>query len=390
MKKIFSLALIVLLVMLSLTACGKKSLPVDAGIEVTFSGVDGYGTASMSGTSDWMDGIELDKKMSELEKLAAYIKIEGAVEYELSPKEGLSNGDEVQVTIKVNNEILKEYGYTAKDKVLKFKVTGLEVPKSYNPFDHVNVTVTGTAPYAKLNIETTSDMLSGLKITADKTEGLNNGDVVKLKVETYGGDDLVKWGAQQGYAFTQTEMEYTVSGVTEYITNLEQIPDEWKAKIEKQVEDTFTAQFQKDVDGKDSSDEYSLVKTIVDKKLAGYYFLTLKDGFEPSSGWGYVYANYIIVVYEITATSSDGNITYYYPIRFGDGKIVDGKDFTLDMTDYKTVSEKFKSGIYYWHWGSSKYTNDQYYYGYKDLDSLFNKEIATLVEKYSYETTINK
>ena len=388
MKKILSIALILVLAVFCLTACGQEALPVDAGIEVKFSGVDGYGTATMSGEGGWAKNIELDKKLSELEKIAAYIELEQAVDYELTPDEGLSNGDEVKVNIKVNNEILKKYGYKAKDKTLTFKVSGLEVPKSYNPFDHVNVTVTGTAPYAKLNIETTSDFLNGLKVVADKTEGLNNGDVVKLKIETYGGDDLVKWGAQQGYAFTKTELDYTVANVTQYVQKLDEIPAEWKTKLEKQVEDIFTTQFQKDIQS--YNEEYTGVKTIVNKKLAGYYFFNLKDGYEPSSGWFGTYANLIIVVYEITATSSEGEFTYYYPIRFGDGKLVEGKDFSIDMTNYKEVSEKFQKGLFYWNWGSSKYDREQYYHGYKDLDALFNKEVATLVEQYSYETTINK
>ena len=77
---------------------GKKEINVTDGLAVEFNGVDGYGTARVADEFFWEEealeaaGLE-DGEETENSLRGVYL-IETAVEYEVSPDEGLSNGDE--------------------------------------------------------------------------------------------------------------------------------------------------------------------------------------------------------------------------------------------------------------------------------------------------------
>lgn len=126
---------LLILMVVALSGCGKKEIDVMEGIEVEFSGVDGYGTARIAdeyvfeeaaleaaGLAEKMDSDFDDEAIGTLQGVYT---IEEAVKYEVSPSENLSNGDVVTVTASINNESVEDFKihFTGSEK--KFTVEGL-------------------------------------------------------------------------------------------------------------------------------------------------------------------------------------------------------------------------------------------------------------------------
>ena len=107
MKRITSIILILAMILtaLSLTACGGTSLDLKDYTAVTFKGIDGKAKAEIvfdnnkkkkaystaKGASDPLS----QKAIENAAKLAPF---ESSLEYEVTPSEGLSSGDEVTIT----------------------------------------------------------------------------------------------------------------------------------------------------------------------------------------------------------------------------------------------------------------------------------------------------
>lgn len=71
---------------------------------------------------------------------------------ELSPKENLSNGDEVTVTAVVDNDTAKEYDLALKGGEKKFTVEGLQEPQELDLFENIDVQFNGIAPYITASV----------------------------------------------------------------------------------------------------------------------------------------------------------------------------------------------------------------------------------------------
>lgn len=369
------------LVAVMVTGCGKKNLDLLDTVEVAFTGMDGYGTAFVTGEDDWMEMV-IGQSDDELEMLGRYVQLQKAVKFKLSETEDLSNGDKIQLTVQVNEDLLKEYGFKVKETTKTIEVGGLQEPEEFDPFSVMTVNVTGTAPNGRLDCRYTESPLYGLQIQADKSEGLKNGDVITFKLVNHDGEDVMAFAKKQGYSLTRTTMTYTVSGINSYIDSVEQIPAATLEKMKAQAESTIDTVF---ADGQPKNDEYSTytnVTQLLGKEYAGSYLFTLKEGYNPN----YAYpANMIYIIYKVTATSTEGDFSYYYALRFKNGMLMEGKEFTLDLTDYDKTTNQFEKGYYTYtgkYFGSSDYA--QSYYGYADMDTFKQKEVMPMVEMYNY------
>lgn len=367
------------------TGCGKKNLSVLDTVEIAFTGMDGYGEAIITGQDAWIEAV-MDEKGSDLEKLGTYVQLKKAVKFSLSETEGLSNGDKIELTVKVNEELLKEYGFKVKETAKVIVVDGLKEPEAYDPFSVMTVNVTGTAPNGRLDTRFAQSPLYGLHIEADKNEGLSNGDVITFKLVNNDGEDVEQLARQQGYTLTRTTMQYTVTGINSYMHSLDQIPAATLEKMKAQAEATIDTVF---AEGQQQSDEYSTytnVTQMLGKEYAGAYLFTLKNGYDPSYSYP---ANMIYIIYKVTATSTDGDFSYYYALRYRNGMLMEGKEFTLDLSDYDKTVTRFNKGYYTYtgkYFGASNY--DQTYYGYQDMDDFKQKELMPLVEMYNYTTNM--
>lgn len=476
MKRITICCMLIITLGCILTACSGDSLNVADAVAVNFTGFNGSGEAHLSGTDDWMDLLTFDENTTKLEKLAILVDLEDAVTYTLNPAEGLSNGDTVILTVVVDSNALERYGYSARsttkkltvsglkeltaydpfedvdlsitgvkqygrltlepkqrvlegltysadrteklnngdiititvvapkgEDVVKYcakrgysitnttmemEVSGLSDPETYDPFEHLTVTAIGSAPYATLDLYVWTSSLEGLTFTADRDRDLSNGDVVTLTVRGPSGKDLTEYCMEQGYQITRTTMEYTVSTEASYLQSIDQIPAELMAQMQKKAEEILVTKFEDSTPKNDSTYTYTGVKQLLDYEYAGCYFLTLKNSaFLDDSTAG----NKIIMIYKLTATSTEGDFEYYYAVRFNNVMRSGDDTYTADLTNYGSTGKTFTNGYYKRTYGSwLKFTDkcDQKYYGYTDLETFRTQELIELIGKYDYTTDV--
>lgn len=227
MKKLTKLiALAALLVLcLSLTACGSTKLDLSEYLDVTFSGMDGNGTARMSLDFAQMeldyagvkDGYPTQKQ---LEKMVSLALFESSVKCEADKEANLKNGDKITVTITYGKERAKEAKVKVGSVKKTFTVEGLQEPILIDPFDEkyfgegkdVDLQFSGIDPELSLHIENNANsdnIISEVHYNMD-------GYVVKYDIKN--GDEITihagldYWNVDKGYVLTRDEITITVSG----------------------------------------------------------------------------------------------------------------------------------------------------------------------------------
>lgn len=126
-------ALAVILTVLSISGCGAKTVEIDliAYTNVTFSGDNGYGYASVDFNYGALEDL-LTKTLGNdnkdtLDFLADVVIIEEAIDITLDRKTDLSNGDKIILTAAFDDTIAEKYNLDVTCGTQAFEVNGLEV-----------------------------------------------------------------------------------------------------------------------------------------------------------------------------------------------------------------------------------------------------------------------
>lgn len=299
-KKAFLACLTLLCVSAGLTGCGKETVDVSADADILVSGYDGHGTATYS-KGDWLTETEktYGQGMSFMELATLEEALYDAVEYSISPSENISNGDEVVLTIDVDNSALESYDFKLKGGEKKITVSGLEDVKDFDPFENVAVNFSGMSPNGSASVKADSNAGIDLSYTLDKSSGLKNGDEVTVSISSNSGTDVEEYCMSKGKKPTVTEKTFTVEGLATYAQEIADISDDMMNKMLSQAEDTIKA--------KCVYDEYGTTGSLKDLEHLGDYFLTGKDGFDASP------YNKMYCVYK-------GTVEFNALKRKGDGK----------------------------------------------------------------------
>lgn len=379
-RKIFKTATVgaVLLMMAgALTGCGKKEVDVMAGIEVEFSGVEGYGTARIANTDAWEEsafeaaGIKekLDADSEEvIEATQAAFVIEEAVRFEISPTENLSNGDVVTVTAIVDNESVEDYKIAFKGDKKTFTVEGLKEVEQIDLFDGVSVEFSGFAPYVKASINdkhTNSDIY--VTYSLDRSENLTMGDTVTVTAK-YDEESLL----QKGYMAAESTKEFVVDECDRYVTVLEEIPEDIIGKMNKQFEDAFRANVAK---------TWSNPDTLNSIEFVGNYLLTAKEGTDVGE------KNICYGIYKISVSTEDEDFDYYSYCQFKNIIILKDGTCSVELTNYTMPEGSAFFGKAY---GEAFAKGGLGYAGYEELDSLFSNCVTKNIEKYEYESNVKE
>lgn len=316
------IATAVVLIALLFSLFSSAAINLDKYTNVEFKGYEGYGRATAS--IDW-DKIEDDysgkikfskkakAKFKELSK--AYGNEEYTIDDLADPAElirqcvdvsidadnngKLSNGDKVTVEYDVSNELEEVFDVKLKAQPKTVKVKDLEKVQTEDIFKAVTVKFTGADGSGQLEITGGAVDYSSL-ITADKQDSLSNGDKVTLTVDT---DELI---SQYGKAPKKETKEYTVSGLSKYVSSVSDLSDSAMTALKAQAEDNLRESETKAYgDYKYSSAEYVgayvLKKKVADDSYSYYdlannsqlglvYKVTL-TGTRSDAGNGYTYAN---------------------------------------------------------------------------------------------------
>lgn len=371
MKKNILLSTIVLILfMLTLTGCGTKKIDVMETVTLSYSGVDGYGTANIENAYDWEQeafekaGIE---SIDDFSSLGGALTIEMAVSYEVSPNENLSNGDEITVKATINNEAVEQFDmkFIAEEK--KFTVQGLPEVQYVDLFENIDVDYQGIAPNITATVaDANTDCYVQTRYILDKNNNLNKGDIVTVTAE-YDKDKLL----EAGYVSKSDTKEFEVANVAKYVTELSEIPENVLEKMKSQMEDAMKAQV---------ASKWDEVESLEKMEYLGSYFLTLKDGVQWYSNYNMLY-----LVYKIDVDNSEGSFFYYTYCKFNDLIILEDGTCSVDMSNYSMP----EGSVFFGSVNGEAFKKGNYYYtGYEKIDSLFNNCVTKNIEYYEYESDV--
>lgn len=344
-----------------LTGCGKKKIDVMESMTVSFDGYNGYGTVELENEYAWENeafeiaGIE---SIDGLNTLSEALVIEGAVSYDITPKENLSNGDVVTVKATVDESVLENYKFElVAETEQKFVVENLPELTTIDPFEYIQVTYDGISPngHAAILNETPEDFPLDFYYKVEPENGLKNGDTVKVSLSNFSPDDIA---LEKGYELSQLEKEYTVSGLMYYADSLSEIPEEALEQLKQQTEDTIKSQIAN-----------AAGYTINNLEFLGNYFLNAKDD-NIYSGYNYCYYVYRVDVEGQTSES------YYYYIGYYDILILEDGTCSYDFN--KSVRPLNFYGRLGW----------EIIYAHDNLDNLYNECVTKNLDKYNYESTV--
>ena len=371
-------AMAVIGLIIFIVIANKTSINLNDYLTISYTGYDGVGEADYDINykkliEDYSEELDLD---SESAKITFEFVLEECVSGELNKEEGLSNGDNISFKWSVNSKVFEEkYGCTLDYEDVAEKVSGLQEAVAYDPFENLHVSFNGMAPSGKVKMDTTDIEYYWLKYTATPSDGLKNGDMVKVTVEY--DDDTEKYCLENGIKLVSTEKEYTVDGLSAYVTDLAEIPDEQLTKMKNQAEDTFKAYV---------AANWAEVESLKAMDFLGCYLLNAKG----DVGYGQA-ENYLFLIYKIDVSNSQGNLSYYYYTRFDSLYISGDGDFVVDILNYRVPKG---SATYYfdkWYQTGEVFTEGNYYYlGYRTLDAIYNACVTENIEKYTYKTNVNE
>lgn len=384
-------AVIVVLLLLSVMVNG-KTVKMSKYVTITTDGYDGYGTATWE-----FDSVQFEKDYGKKLKFTREAKkemedfatpCEAAVivfDGKIDKKEYLSNGDTVTFSWDdIDEDDVKEvYKNKFKFSDVSIKVEGLKKIESFDIFEDISIEYTGCEPYASANVVNNSKerFIQSLSFEIENGSNLSNGDTIRVKVSAYSEDDLAEYCAENYGKVPKTdEKEYTVEGLNSYVTSEDQIPDDFLDKMKGEVEDHLRSQAASDWDSRVSLENVTYIGTYILNKKAGAY--TMWD-----MGENVVYVVYKVGVHEdFSDNGIDNHIEYYYYGKFNDVMLLADQTCTADLTAMTTCDNRFSRELEVSNgWWS---TTTLYYYGYLELDSLFNKCVTSNIDNYTYEANV--
>ena len=348
-KKIIAIAaaaVIVFVVIITVFMNVRKTINLNDYVTVEYAGYDTAGTASVT-----IDEAALGQKIQEVGKVPEisdeYALLEGLspsdvfeiiiayygsdfIDADVTPAEGLSNGDKVTVNIAYSEQIGKELGVKFKAKEETIEVNGLEEAETVDPFADVTVEYEGFAPDLTVNISnhSSNEYLSGLTYTADVTDGLRPGDTYTVTVDA---DEESAFS--HGYILTETSKEYTCEGCNFYVEDIADIQDGTLDKLKEDAEDIINAAY---ADAVDSLSNNGL-------NFVGYCVYNPKT--LDSVTW---YGNGIWLIYKTTVSHVEGEFEpteIYLTVRFKNlVEYADGSQ-VYDEGEFLSGSSNIKYGL---------------------------------------------
>lgn len=377
-SRLMKVALIGIMTMVCMTGCGTKKFDVSKTMEVSIEGYNGYGVCELENEYEWIDDVMdwYGDSLSEMQRIGAEAELMDLVSYEVTPREKLSNGDTVTISAKISST--EELAFELVGKDITVKVEGLEEVGQIDPFENVEVQFEGVSPNGTATV--TAQNESDISYELDKNANLSNGDIVTVTAVPKGG--MAEYARNHGVVFSSTEKTFTVEGLASYATGLNVISDDAKEKMQKQAEDALLAHSATWMDG----------NSLKESEFLGYYYLTTKDGVSMTPH------NEIYCVYKMTAnmtglkrggdgkTKETAEETFYTYYKYSDVMILEDGTCFVDVNAGQMASNIIESDYGYWNFIATFYK----FYGYKDIDSMFNDVVTKKLNTYNYENTVNK
>lgn len=316
-------------------------------------------------------GIDADELADADSSEAAELLIAACIDGELSQDEDLSNGDQIIYQWDTRDDLAKDvFGVRLKHSDQTFTVSNLPKLQKVDLFDGVTVRFSGVEPNgtAEIEVDNVYGNDYGIYYELDKNSGLSEGDKVTVtaRVSDFGGDveDAL---ADNGYTADAIKKEYTVSGLSTYVTSADEIPEETLEALKKQTEDLITA---------DTATDSEI--DVLSRDYLGNYFFTAKSESADTQ-------NVLVLVYSVSTRvpvgsgESTQDVTYYTCGIF-ENLLMNGDEVEYDLTEGTLPNDSY---IYrtegHWFW----------VYGYESQDDLKSSIVDQNSSEFNVEDHIN-
>ncbi len=318
-----------------------------------FEGYDYAGSVKVSFDKknfliDYEDKLEKKTKKMDIE-IDEYVDdvIIPNLTYSIDKSNGLSNGDKVHLTWKLDKEKVQEkYDIILNVEDFDVEVKGLKEPEEFDPFEGVDMVFYGKAPFGK------ASLIGGdnnLVYIFDK-EGLKNGDVITVEID-YRGLELKEFVAAYHKNPIVTKKDFTVSGLPEIITNADEVPEEVINLLNDKMQKTAMADF-----------TVKREEELVSMELLGYFFmLNNKESGYHDNGISLVYRNQVKVVPD--GTDITAYLYYYSVVTFFDIEKDEQGQVVVDSAVYEIPDVEILKYV-------RVLLSEENEYSYKGFDSI--------------------
>lgn len=395
-----AVAIVIIIAAVIIICKAGRTIDLDKYVVTGASGYDGYGHAYAYVdwdviTEKYGDKVKLSskaKKMLNDEFGSSYItsELENAdfkpvmlleyfVNIDTMYSSNLSNGDTSAYYWNIDSDTMDELceclnikvKYTEDDTV-KFDIDGLKELTKFDAFANLTIEYSGIAPDGRVELSYDGTEFEYYDFKCDKTEGLSNGDVITVTIDESAVNDCA---IGYGKVPTESGKEYTVEGLSSYLTSDTEVTEAFLEKMKAQAVDVYNA---KEVATMDTATE-----NLQAFDYLGYYLLTAKnESSSPRSSIYLVYKANIRDVYNNGAQNFDQAHDVYWYIRFENAKIAPDGTADIDVTDYSTTYNEVhvSSGISNGWFGTMGWNNR----GYESIDALYNDAVLKNVDKYNH------
>lgn len=285
-------------------------------------------------------------------------------EYKLSSDSLLTNGDKIKLSWDIP-EVVADFsdiaGFTIKAEETEYTVEGLSDIAEINPFENLVLTFEGINGEGKVKFSGGLDYIS---YEAEKKDKLSNGEKIAVMVKYTGNGNLEDYlVSTQGVRFSKLIEEYEVLGLSEYVTSLEQIPEDFLAGLDKKANEITMLNTSVIKEGV-KIDNYKLVSNI---------FLNKKNGVDAPAN------NYLFIVFSYDVTKPDNKKTTIYFASSYSELMQTGSRFTTGEAEpvpyFKSINLHPKN------------SDNFYVSGYRSYDALKDHCIKSLEDKYDVSET---
>ena len=222
-KMLVFIGILTTILSMLLAGCGSKADPF-AYIDVSYDGYDTNGTAHV----DFNEGILIEtiigNEPDDYEELgewiAAYDELLSNIDVSCTPSKNLSNGDTVTVTVSVFGEAQKKIAGGEKT----YQVSGLPEIQTADLFKDIVLTyegIVGGNTSVRLNRLTDDEVLQACNFNIEPQGNIKNGDTITVTITNSG--TLAK---QYLCIPEETVKTFTVSGLDEYLTDADLLPED--------------------------------------------------------------------------------------------------------------------------------------------------------------------
>lgn len=351
----------------------KKTVNLSDYLEITFTGYDGYGSAAYTLDTESEPIAELGLDWSACE---------------LTPTEGLSNTDTVMFCWNIPEEELETAEKASGCKITAEDVTvaveGLEAVATFDAFDGVELTFSGTEPEGTAVIASVGkdETCRELDYRIDPDVGLSNGDTVTV---TVGDVDRTDWVTalieQYGKAPAETSQTYTVEGLNYYATSASEIPEDTLQQMQMRAKEAFLDR------GLDQTGDAGK-QTMTGYEYIGTYFLSAKDASADDHNKVYlVYKYRMHLVASSMRNRYDENVDAYWACEFDNVLITADGSCKVDVQAFHEIDGdkiEINSGVAK-DWASNRIFR---FNGYQDLETMYKDLVTAQADRYTSENNV--